>query len=160
MRSIPRPSLFTAPALPFGSMRGSPRQSLVSWLCLICFGLTSNLWTSGLVLCEHADGSTRLEWSECLRGQDGSCLASCEGAESPREGQPLPCKDTPLKVNVLVAKACPRQATPTLLVPTLIVAILPCRHDFTLPRRMQVDVSARERPPDALACLRTVVLLV
>ncbi len=147
-------------ALPCGAMRTPLWHKMVGFFCLICFGLGGIVLNGGLVLCQHADGSSCIEWSGCSHDEDGSCVSTCDGAASTDDGQPIPCEDTPLKAHNQLAKACPRPARAAALPPVLVVAVacLPLADAAPLP--VAGRATRHARPPDVLTRLRTVVLVV
>jgi hypothetical protein len=135
-------------------------QSLVAWLSLICFGLGSTLLHGDVVLCRHADGTSQIEWGPCAPDDSGDCRTGCGDSFSCESEAPEPCKDIPVKDARHVAHAAVSQPVQPTWLPAPAVAILtpdlnagPVLARYTSP-------SPRARPPDNLARLRTIVLLV
>ena len=141
-------------------MRRSIRHSLVSWLCLVCFMLTSTVLTGQLVFCQHADGSVCLEIGPCGKASDGSCLTPCNVAVASADAdQTSRCKDTPVKSDDHIAKVSQRTDHQPSVVPVLVLALTQWQ-PMPAPAVLRPSVRVHARPPDSVARLRTVVLLV
>src|SRR5262245_46381635 len=136
-------------------MGGSLRQTLVSWVCLLCFVLSSTVLNGELVLCHHADGSTQIEWGACTPDAIGNCLTGC--GDSTGSQSPKPCKDFPVKHDRQVAKTVPSPVPPPTWHPAPLVAILTPELSAGPTRAACSLLAVRGRPPDTLARLRTVV---
>jgi len=163
-------------------------HSLALWVCLIAFGIGGCLIPTGLVFCTDAEGLTRIEWG-CLRDEAGACSSACDTdgsstidnvpdcdeqsvcvvfAESSdaeygptSHSLPRPCKDVPVKSANIKLQAPSRQThLPTALFLDLPVADLPFPSllDPGMPTQ-RVGV-VQSHPPDALTCLRSVILTV
>lgn len=130
------------------------RHTLIAWLCLLCFGLSSSGLIGGLVVCRHADGGAELEWGLCDRDEAGWCLSGCPGAERDQQ----PCEDTPIHDEGPIAKVAPREAGQVAVAAA--VLLWQSWDDRPALRAGERVVEPRERPPDTLARLRTVVILV
>lgn len=142
-------------------MRHTRFNFAISWLCLIWFGLTSTLFTGGLVVCSDDDGGARIEWG-CVRGADGECATSCRSdvGEDDRGGRPEPCHDTPIQGDHQVVKAPPRPTGDLpVLAPTIFAAVAMFM-DPPPPAPLAWDRARPQRPPDTLQRLRSVILVV
>lgn len=148
-------------------MRRPVVQTLLAWLCLIAFGLSSTVFSNGLVLCSDSQG-TRLEWG-CNRNARGECKdsraprSSNEQADGccPGDSAPDPCKETPVKSNLSAVAGSLFRASDTPTVPQPVAVAIP---SVWVPE----PVALRPRPnralclgpPGAVERLRTVILLV
>ena len=141
-------------------MRRSRFHPVIAWLFLIWFGVSNTAFASGLVVCHDGHGGSRIEWA-CDRNATGECVSICgdEGAEE--DGSvPHPCQDTPLPSDPQVTKAPPRAPTEVSTPLPVMVAVLVFWADVPQPATVVLSGSEPQRPPDALKCIRTVVLLV
>lgn len=141
-------------------MRRFSPNSLIAWLCLICFGAGSSLLRGEMVLCQHADGGSQIEWGYCATDDSGNCLTGCGDSAPSDSDLPKPCKDTPIKGDQQVAKIAVSRAplpawhpVPVLATLAWIPSVETCRTGASRP-------GPRGRPPDPLARLRSIVLLV
>lgn len=146
-------------------------QRLLAVLCLVALGLGQMVIGTYGVRCEDASGEARFELA-CIRTADGSCLTRC-GTEGPApietapcdedgEHDPHPCKDSPIGGGAHAAKLHCR---------SLLIDPLPCAAVMaaTAGHVIVADVlttgrfspaRANARPPDTVARLRTVILVV
>jgi hypothetical protein len=132
----------------------------LAWLCLIWFGLTNTLFASGMVVCHDGHGGSRIEWG-CERNATGECFTRCGDDGAVEDGSvPHPCEDTPLLSDHQVTKAPPRSAAEVGIPIPLMVAVLVFWAVEPPPTAVLLSGSEPQRPPDALKCIRTVVLLV
>lgn len=150
-----------------------PRTSshrLISILCLLAFGLGQTLFAFLGVRCTDATGRTRIELA-CIKSSQGRCLALCDilVADSVQDEHgsdqcdtPLPCEDEPLGPNVVAARSAASSASvDSVLLNKTAVALRTARAPGPPePTRRCWTESGRERPPDKLAHIRTVILLV
>lgn len=149
-------------------MHGSLTQRLIAILCLLAFGLGQTLAVP-LVRCTDESGTTRIEFA-CMKSAQGACLTPCiepglHAADDNHESDPVtptPCEDEPLGSHASAAKLIPPSVSLELVCATVVVAILWDNWSFTTdqpasPRHPEVD---RDRPPDSLARLRSVILIV
>lgn len=120
------------------------------------------MFSGGVVMCLHSDGSSRLELGHCDQDVSGYCVTACSGSasESSENSAPEPCKDTPLKSDRQFARVAPRLADQATLVPFVVVAVVVLWCDSPPQCGVRSPLTKLERPPDTLARLRTIVLLV
>jgi hypothetical protein len=150
-------------------MHRSLTQRLNAFLCLMAFGLGQTLFASMGVRCTDASGDTRIEYV-CIKTSQGACLTPCvdpavHAADDNHESDdvpPTPCEDEPLSSQAAVAKSIPSSVSLQPVIAAVLVAILSDHWSFTTsqpvsPRHPEVD---RDRPPDSLAHLRSVILIV
>ena len=141
-------------------MRRPLSQTLFAWLCLIGFGLCGAFVQSGVTVCSDGHGGSRLEWG-CDRNDDGECVTSCgesSASDERHEGMPHPCDDRPLKQDQTFAQRGVRQIE--LPGPTAPVAIPDWFWSGTpapVARRLPPP---RAHPPDTVAVLRCVILVI
>lgn len=141
-------------------MRQRRFHPVISWLFLIWFGLTSTVLASGLVVCQDGHGGSRIEWV-CDRNPTGECVTSCGDDGAEEDGSvPHPCQDTPLPSDPQVTKAPSRSAAEVSILVPLMVAVLVSFAPEPVLTAVVLSGSEPQRPPDALKCIRTVVLLV
>lgn len=149
-------------------MAFSIAHRLIALLCLAAFGFGQAAFLSTGVRCTDASGASRIEYV-CLKSAHGSCgdLAQDQGVSHEDAGHdadtsvPDPCKDEPLK---------PQAAAKTILTgPSLeqvfVAAVAEIRWDHWRPdanvlfQEMRPELD-HDRPPDTLACLSSVILVV
>lgn len=148
--------------------RPLPKQ-LIAFLCLVAFGLGQTLFASMGVRCTDASGDTRIEYA-CIKTSQGACLTPCidpgvHAADDNHESDnvpPTPCEDEPLSSQASAAKFIPLRVSLEPVFAAVVVAILWAHWSFTTdqpasPRHPEV---VRDRPPDSLARLRSVILIV
>ena len=144
-------------------------QPLIAALCLVVFGLGQTLFASMNVRCTDASGDTRIEYA-CFKTPQGTCLMACvdPGVHAEHDSHESddvpasPCEDEPLSSPATAAKLNPSNVSLTPVFAATLVAILWDHWSFTTyqpasPRHADVD---RDGPPDSLACLRSVILIV
>jgi len=144
-------------------------QRLIAFLCLVAFGLGQTVFASMGVRCTDASGSTRIEYA-CIKTSQGVCLTPCvdpavHAADDDHGADPVPptpCEDEPLASQASAAKLIPSSVSFEPVFAAVVVAILWDHWSFTIdqsvsPRHPEVD---RDRPPDSLARLRSVILIV
>lgn len=133
---------------------------ILAWTCLIAFGLNCTVFTGGLVVCSDHRGA-HLEFG-CERDGNGMCVSSCsDSSDDDHPDQPnRPCDDTLLQGDQYV----PRVAASQIVLPiSAFLYDVQSLHASELfaPTFIRVRRStARDRPPDSVNRLRTVVLLV
>ncbi|MCE9618754.1 MAG: hypothetical protein K8R92_02465 [Planctomycetes bacterium] len=145
-------------------MHDSPLRLLTLWLCLVSFLLNGTTLCSGLVICDDGKGNTHIEWG-CERSNDGDCRKVCTNESECTEGEsdhaPAPCSDTPVNPDVTIARALTHGPQDFSLVATPV--------EFAIPVAIQEPSACNKhlsslpvpvRPPDALAQLRCVILVV
>ncbi|MFN0133815.1 MAG: hypothetical protein ACKVW3_14950 [Phycisphaerales bacterium] len=151
-------------------MRNPTTQRLIAVLCLLAFGLGQMLCVSRAVRCRDASGGSRIELV-CVKSSTGACLASCDDSNRTRhpesvshspDGPVQPCEDEPLVDQAAVAKALPKPIADSPLAAAIVMAVLVHVLEFAEPdiQRVFSTGSGRDRPPDAIARLRTVILIV
>lgn len=140
-------------------------HSLIAWLCLFSFGLDLALHALGPVVCTSESG-TILEWM-CEKDEQSNCLRT--GAERNPLDQSAqntvpPCEDRPLGDDhdaghhQLAHRRQGEQAQLTL--PPVTLAVL-CSFTFDpVVRGTPTRIDVRVRPPDTVARLRTVIMIV
>jgi len=138
-------------------------QPVLSWLCLICFGLNTTMLSGGLVLCRDGRGG-RIELG-CQRNERGQCIDSC--CSDNGDGQPLddsapvpPCQDTPLQGDTHTPKMTARPMVMPVLSLAYVIAMLPSMEVAVPAETWRRVPTARDHPPDSLGRIRTIVLLV
>jgi hypothetical protein len=146
-------------------MRRPPVHSLIAWLCLFSFGMDMAMHAIGPVVCASASGE-RLEWA-CEKDEQSACLR--ENVEQnltdyhPQNGMP-PCEDRPVggdhdQTHHLLTQ--PRQGGHAdFTLPPATFAVLPSFSCDPVIRSGPSWADLRVRPPDAVARLRTVILIV
>lgn len=144
-------------------------QRLISLLCLLAFGLGQTLFASMGVRCADASGNTRIEYA-CFKSSSGACLTTCidvtvHEADEDHSSDPIaptPCEDEPLGSQVSAAKLIPSSVSLDPVFAAIVIAVLWDSWSFAFdqPVRPVAPDRDRERPPDSLACLRTVILIV
>lgn len=146
-------------------MRRSLVHTLTAWLCLFSFGVDLALHALGPVECTSETGK-RLEWV-CEKDEQSTCLRS--GAErnlldeSAQEGLP-PCEDRPVGEDHDLAHHLltqPKQGVHAeLTLPPVTLAVL-CSFAFDpVVHGCSSRIDIRVRPPDTVARLRTVIMIV
>lgn len=150
-------------------MRQPSTHRLIALLCLVAFGLGQSLFTSMGVRCTDASGNSRIEYA-CVKTSNGACLTpgielvahEADDDHSSDPAGPTPCEDEPLGSQISAAKVIPSSVSIDPVLAALVVAVLwdgwPV--DIAQPARCATAEPERERPPDSLARLRTVILLV
>lgn len=146
-------------------MRRPLIHSLIAWLCLFSFGLDMALHAIGPVECTSANGKS-LEWV-CEKDEQNVCLRAGVERNLPdqfaQEGLP-PCEDRPVGADHDQAHHLfthPRQsghAEQTLPPVTLAVVWSFAFDPFIRGGPSRIDI--RVRPPDTVARLRTVIMIV
>lgn len=139
-------------------MHSTATQRLIAWIALAAIIIGQTFLGARVALCRDADGH-RLEFA-CDRSTEGGCESSCpDGAP---QDEPSPCRDTPLNADHKASSPGqpPRIADltdPFALPPAPIAPVVELGRT---PRPATRLVRGTERPPDSIARLRTVVLLV
>ena len=145
-------------------MHHSPLRLFTLWLSLVSFVLNGTTLGAGLVICDDGRGNIRMEWG-CERSNDGDCKEICtnetDGNDSESDHAPAPCSDIPVNPDVTIARAlthglqdCPLVATPVeFVIPVAILELNACSKQLS-------SLPIQVRPPDALAQLRCVILVV
>lgn len=150
-------------------MRQTPTQRLVTLLCLVAFAIGQTLFGSLGVWCTDGSGEGRLELA-CLKSSMGACLTPCSdssGHEAVEDHSsdpvaPMPCEDQPLGVQVAV----PKPGTSAMVLDTIVTAVIVAviwdawPPECVRPACAFASGQDRERPPDSLVRLRTVILVV
>jgi len=145
-------------------------QHLIAILCLVALGLGQTVFSSIGVLCTDASGESRIEYA-CIKTSEGQCLTSCtddasalieDDHDEDSRTLPEPCEDQPLSQQFNAAKLLPQWITIDTVLATFVVAVFCDTWSSPLAEsvgsgRTPVD---RERPPDSLARLRTIILIV
>lgn len=145
------------------------RHRLITLLCLVAFGLGQVLFTSMGVRCTDASGESRIELA-CLKSSSGACLTPCIDASDHVVDEdhssdpivPTPCEDEPLGSQVSGAKVIPSSVSLDPVLKAVVAAVLweVWSFDGEQPVRFAASVPDRERPPDSLARLRTIILVI
>ena len=150
-------------------MRQPSTHRLIAFLCLVAFGLGQSLFASMGVRCTDASGNSRIEYA-CVKTSNGACLTpsielvahEADDDHSSDPAGPTPCEDEPLGSQISAAKVIPSSVSIDPVLAAVVVAVLwdgwPV--DIEQPARSATPEPERERPPDSLARLRTVILLV
>lgn len=144
-------------------------QRLIAFLCLVAFGLGQTVFASMGVRCTDASGNTRIEYA-CIKSSQGECLTPCtepgvHATDDDHEGDPTtptPCEDEPLGSQLSAAKVIPSNGALEPVFAAIAVALLWDQWSFAveLPVRCARPALDRDRPPDALTRLRSVILTV
>jgi hypothetical protein len=147
-------------------MKCSVLQRCVVVLCLVAFGLGQTLCASIGVRCTDASSNTRIELA-CVKTAQGGCLtASTEHATDDTHDSdpvaPIPCEDEPLGSQVSATRLMPSRVSLEPVVAAVVVAVLWDHWSFVgdQPVRLLHSERDRDRPPDSLAHLRSVILIV
>lgn len=143
-------------------MRSLHFPKFLYWLCLLAFGLNSTLLQGSVVLCSNPNGQARLEWG-CDRTPQGLCIASSDGVFSDASHGselPGPCDDKPAKH--LIGNAVPhKSAAIDALKSAMTFVALPQVISFEIPLLPSKRLArSSPRPPDYVAQIRTIILLV
>ena len=143
-------------------------QRLITILCLMAFGLGQTLFTSIGVRCTDSSGKVRIELM-CLKTSRGTCLSACTESAKHQTDDPhtdpaaqTPCEDEPLGSQVSPARVAPSSVPPEPVFVTVSLEVLwdrsPVACNCAL-RSFRSD-RVRDRPPDSLARLRSVIRVV
>lgn len=134
---------------------------MTTWLCLLAIAIGSLLSRAGVVVCSDGTGGSRVEWG-CDRNERGECVTDCGPAEQHDDGEaPHPCDDRtafPDQGGLHQSGIAKADLTP----PMLAIAELPAR-PFAVPPGLMLRSSCPPtdpRPPDAVALLRSIIILV
>lgn len=147
-------------------------QRITALICLVAFGLGQMLAGPFVVLCEDSSGNARIEIA-CAKTTDGSCLTVCgtnNGGLNEADANcqlggghtSHPCSDTPVGEPGNTAKLRPKSdcvdpsqvfALVAALFHPMVLAVVP-----TTPSNGAFWTT--EQPPDTVARLRTVMLIV
>lgn len=148
-------------------------QRLIAILCLLGFGLGQSAVAPLFVRCQDASGKSSIEFA-CDKTADGSCLTACSlrSGHAPDDAAPCddedgdhtphPCKDTPLGESMHASKFLPRSHTidpvqfidlPPFFAQTIVWSDLAAPH-------AAAPLPPIARPPDAVARLRTIIMIV
>ncbi|MCC6426552.1 MAG: hypothetical protein IT435_07000 [Phycisphaerales bacterium] len=156
-------------------MNRTPTHPLIACICLVAFVLGQGVIGLIGVRCEDVSGRVRIELA-CDKTADGSCLTeySLDSADSTMHGDetdcidtdrghtPHPCKDTPIEDLAGMAGA-PAKTGAGGFGKLLAPAVSAMHHapvvDPALCRARQADRRG-VGPPDSVARLRTVILMV
>jgi hypothetical protein len=144
-------------------------QRLIAILCLVAFGLGQTVFASMGVRCTDASGNSRIEYA-CIKSSQGECLTQCtepgvHATDEDHEGDPAtptPCEDEPLGSQLSAAKVIPSSGALEPVFAAIAVAFLWDQWSFTveLPARCVRPALDRDRPPDSLTQLRSVIIIV
>jgi hypothetical protein len=149
-------------------MNRSFPQRLIAILCLVAFGLGQTLFASMGVRCTDASGKTRIE-TACVKSSKGACVSSCvevdivsDESHEHDSADPTPCKDEPSSLQSSAVRLAWAKVSVEPVVAIVILAILGDHWllEDNCPTRYVLDQRNRERPPDALSRLRSVILIV
>lgn len=150
-------------------MRQPSTHRLIAFLCLVAFGLGQTLFASMGVRCTDASGTSRIEYA-CVKASNGACLTpssdlvahETDGDHSSDPAGELPCEDEPLGSQISAAQVIPSGVSIDPVLAAVVVAVFwdgwPVEIDQ--PARSATPEPERDRPPDSLARLRTVILIV
>ncbi len=153
-------------------MRQPVFRFLVAWLCLFSFGLDMAVHALGPVVCVSENGA-RFEWS-CERDDHGDCLRTGRGAEKTSDhhgdgrvagqDQTAPCRDVPVdddhdQAHHLFVQA-KQNGHAEFTLPPVTLAVLPPVMFQQPVRPIRAGPEAVARPPDALARLASIVMIV
>lgn len=135
---------------------------LIAVICVLATGF--HAVAGGLMVeCRESSGTSHLEFGGCGRDESGRCVKPCgpQQPSDPESGTPNPCEDRPVKTDVGTAtvRSAPSSITFDLPLPTFAVITFPID---PLPLNVLlrwVEVRAAA-PPPAMACIRTIVMLV
>ncbi len=134
-------------------------RSIALWTCLIVFGLSHSVATGALVICRDAHGGARIE-TGCEKSSLGECVRADKSRAEPDGCSSHRCEDTPVQDQMPTIRAASRsleQFSLPIAAPMAWASFLPeIARDH--PPRWLAPQSGR--PPDPLARLRTVVILV
>lgn len=151
-------------------MRIQPLQRLITITCLLAFGVGQCVFSTIGVICRDASGQSRIEFV-CEKSNQGHCLTSCaellgSPAQQLHDDQPgkhgTPCEDQPIGKHLSTTRVWPSHSSLDSVLALAPVAILD-RHDWHAPTcgcHAHLHSQALARPPNSLAQLRTVIILV
>ncbi len=150
-------------------MGRSSIQRLIAVLCLLAFGLGQTVFAFRAVRCTDASGTSRVEY-QCVKSDEGACLTSVARAGAHEDGDDhssdpgpsRPCEDEPLGAQASAVRLSPSTVVLELAFAAVAATMLWESWSFT---GDGCDGSPgpcreRDRPPDALARLRSVILVV
>lgn len=150
-------------------MRHALIQRLLVTLCLAAFGLGQTVCIGIGVWCTDATGVSRVEFT-CFKSAQGACLTPCAAPEvhataEDHEGEPFsssPCEDTPLGVQLSAARLDHSNPVLESVFATVVVTMLRAAwaSESEGSARVLAVAPERERPPDSLVRLRSVILVV
>jgi hypothetical protein len=131
-------------------------------ICLLTTGFHA-LAGGFVVECKDSDGTSHLEWGGCGGDEPSHCMKPCGPGQpvNPESEPSEPCDDTPIKSDECTATRRSGYSFTTidLVLPTF--AVSSCSIDLpplkVLVRRIEFRAAA---PPPAIACIRTIVMLV
>lgn len=146
-------------------MRRPLVHSLIAWLCLFAFGLDMASHAFQPIICDSG-GEKRVEWV-CEKDERGSCLGEVtpEGESDHLAEQGLPpCEDRPVgddhdRAHHQLTRPAPH-GQELFTFPPVMMALPP---SFTFDPYFRCGsscVDVRVRPPDAVAHLRTIIMIV
>ncbi|MFN7020028.1 MAG: hypothetical protein ACK4WH_01705 [Phycisphaerales bacterium] len=140
-------------------------HSLIAWLCLFAFGFDMAAHAMQPVVCSSG-GDERVEWV-CEKDERGSCLGSVtteDASDRPAEQGLPPCEDRPVGDDHDLSHHQLTRPTPhgqELFTFPLVMMALPPSFTFDPYFRCGSPFAdVRVRPPDAVARLRTVIMIV
>jgi hypothetical protein len=131
---------------------------LVTWFCLIWFGLLHSALAAGLVVCRDGSGGASIEWG-CERDSAGQCVTNAPADEREPSDNPQPCQDQPIVCDQQLAKAPRVEAQLPAPLPALILLVIPWAPPVAL-AQPRGPCDGPPRPPDILGAIRTFVLVV
>lgn len=139
---------------------------LLAWLCLTWFGLLGPLFAGGVVVCRDAEGGSRLEWG-CTQNSIGECASVCLESPAGHDSEhvpAMPCDDIPIRGDhQFTTTSAHRTLHAHPVVQPGIASVFATVPAVSVPVRAFPGCAALcspLRPPDSLARLRAVVLLV
>ena len=147
-------------------MHRSTFQRLVALMCALVFTLNTAVMARTMVVCQNAEGASRLEWG-CAKDTAGHCADSCENEESDLDGddhhsESAPCSDAPISSQPCTSnRAAHQPQTPKAfdlsLVHFAIVQATPSMKSAEIACALP---TIRPSPPPEWSLLRTIILLV
>lgn len=144
-------------------------QRLIAILCFVAFVLGQTVFAAFGIRCTDESGASRIEIA-CVRSAQGECLMRCVAPEvhvgsdnhDSDPVPPVPCKDEPVGSHASAAKVLPSNVVLEAVFAVVVAAILWDHWSLTCDESVRVYTSCqdRDRPPDSLTRLRTVILIV
>ncbi len=147
-----------------------PPAKLIAMLCLLAFGLGQSVFASLGVRCTDSAGNVRIELG-CVKTVQGACVTACDESQAEDEAEksrhsdpaaPTPCEDEPLGSQASTGRLTPSSLSLEAVFAAVVVTLvwdhrLLASDQLGSIHRPERD---RDRPPDALGRLRSVILIV
>ena len=142
-------------------MRTTVLHRFILLLCLAAIGLGQALVMPRAVRCTGPTGVSRVEFA-CVKSDAGCCASAEPSDQADADGEHGPCRDEPAGTLVHTVKMGHSVAPlDEALTPALEIILPGSVQAASVPAcPLPPAVAGTERPPDPLATLRTVILIV